>query len=185
MFSVMEVYPGMEAYGVDVGAPCLRYAHARAEAMGKRVHFSQQNAEQLDFPDNSFDLVTTSFFYHEISVQSGRKIAKEALRVLKPGGLMINQEMMPVAVAKDPYYDFTTDTWNEFYNNEPFVGAFRRQDLRKVFTDAGFKAANYIEVRMPNWGTWPDEVFRACALGEGVPPEVTNGQAWFSFGAWK
>ena len=39
-----------------VGAPLLRYAHARAEMLGRKVHYSQQNAESLDFADGSFDL---------------------------------------------------------------------------------------------------------------------------------
>ena len=33
----------------------LRYGHARAEAMGATIHFSQQNAECTDFADGSFD----------------------------------------------------------------------------------------------------------------------------------
>ncbi|MSO65979.1 MAG: class I SAM-dependent methyltransferase [Alphaproteobacteria bacterium] len=185
MFSIMDVYPGMGVCGVDVGAPLLRYAHARAEATGRKVHFSQQNAEVLDFPDNSFDLVTTSFFFHEISIKSSKKILKQVQRVLKPGGLMINQEMMPSAVADSPYYDFVTDTWNQFYNNEPFVGAFRHQDLRQLFVDAGFAAKNYLQFRAPNYGTWPDRLFAACLRDEETPPKVTNGQAWFTFGAWK
>lgn len=61
MFSIMDAFPAAETFAVDVAAPALRYAHARAQALGKTVHFSQQNAERLDFPDNSFDLVTTSF----------------------------------------------------------------------------------------------------------------------------
>ncbi|MDA0369006.1 MAG: class I SAM-dependent methyltransferase [Proteobacteria bacterium] len=185
LFSVMDVYPDAQTYAVDVGAPVLRYAHARAEAMGKTVHFSQQNAETLDFDDATFDLITTSFFFHEISVPSARKILREAYRVLKPGGLMINQEMPPSSFVKDPYYDFATDTWNELFNNEPHVRNFRQQDLPKLFAEAGFAKKNYVEISVPNYGTWPDALFEACVRGDAVPPEVENGQAWYSFGAWK
>jgi len=184
MFSVMDVYPGMESHGIDVGAPCLRYAHALAEATGRKVHFSQQNAEALDFPDNTFDLVTSSFFFHEISVKSSAKILAEAYRVLKPGGLMINQELPPVSLVSGPYEDFVLD-WDAYYNNEPFYYQFRHQDLQKKFVDAGFKAKNYVQFRVPNYGTWSDDLFAACVRGDAVPPEVSNGQAWFSFGAWK
>ncbi|MSO65873.1 MAG: class I SAM-dependent methyltransferase [Alphaproteobacteria bacterium] len=184
MFSFMDIYPGMETHGIDVGAPCLRYAHAVAEADGRKVHFSQQNAEHLDFPDGSFDVVTSSFFFHEISLASSRKILKEAYRVLKPGGLMINQELPPVDLVSGPYEDFVVD-WDAYYNNEPYYWQFRHQDLRQRFVEASFKAKNYIQFRVPNYGTWPNEVFKACVLGHKTPPEVSNGQAWFSFGAWK
>lgn len=184
LFSVMDVFPQAETYAIDVGAPMLRYGHARSEATGRKVHFSQQNAEKLDFPDNHFDLVTSSFFFHEISVKSSKKILKEVFRVLKPGGLMINQELPPASLVPDPYDDFIVD-WDAYYNNEPFYYAFRHQDLTKLFVEAGFRKDKYIQFRVPNYGTWPDGVFEACVRGEAVPPEVQNGQAWFSFGAWK
>ena len=184
LLSMMDVFPEAEAHAIDVGAPMLRYGHARAEAMGKKVHFSQQNAETLDFPDNHFDLVTSSFFFHEISVKSSKKILQEVYRVLKPGGLMINQELPPASLVPNPYDDFVVD-WDAYYNNEPFYYAFRHQDLTKLFVDSGFKKDKYLQFKAPNYGTWPDGLFEACVRGEAVPPEVSNGQAWFSFGAWK
>jgi SAM-dependent methyltransferase len=60
----LEVFPDAEGYGVDVGAPLLRYAHARAESLNMRVHYSQQDAQSLDFPDEAFDIVCSSFFLH-------------------------------------------------------------------------------------------------------------------------
>ncbi|WP_457825662.1 methyltransferase domain-containing protein, partial [Staphylococcus aureus] len=39
-----DAWPEAEVHAIDVGAPVLRYAHARAESLGKTVHFSQQNA---------------------------------------------------------------------------------------------------------------------------------------------
>ena len=58
----VDAYPEAEIFAIDVGAPVLRYAHARAEALGKRVHFSQQNAEQTNFEEGSFDLIVSHIF---------------------------------------------------------------------------------------------------------------------------
>ncbi|MBM3504486.1 MAG: methyltransferase domain-containing protein [Alphaproteobacteria bacterium] len=184
MFKVIEVYPGMDNHAIDVGAPVLRYAHARAEATGVRVHFRQQNAETLDYPDNSFDFVTSSFFFHEISVKSSKAILKEVFRVLKPGGLMINQELIPVSLVTGPYEDFVID-WDAYYNNEPYYYQFRHQDLRTLFAEAGFKPKNYLQFRIPMYGTCPDATFAAAVRGEPVPPSGAHGPRWFSFGAWK
>ena len=90
LFPYHDVYPDAELYGVDVAAPCLRYAHARAAARGIKVNFSQQNAETLTFADDTFDLVVSSFFFHELSVAATKRVLAECKRVLKPGGLMIH-----------------------------------------------------------------------------------------------
>jgi ubiquinone/menaquinone biosynthesis C-methylase UbiE len=182
-FPYVDVFPDAEVYGVDVGAPLLRYAHARAEASGRKVHFSQQNAEALDFPDESFDFVTSSFFLHEIPLKSTRAVFKECLRVLKPGGLMLHFELPP-ASAVDPYTDFYLD-WDTHNNNEPSYAQFRAQKPEALVREAGFAPENYLQKQIYNGGTWPDETFIACARGEITAPIIPNGGSWFTFGAWK
>ena len=61
-------YPDAEIHAIDVSAPLLRYAHARAESLGAAVHFSQQNAERTNFPDGHFDwmYVDASHFYDDV-----------------------------------------------------------------------------------------------------------------------
>ena len=77
-----------------MSAPCLRNGHARAVAMGKAVRFSQQNAEELQFPDNSFDLVVSHALLHETSHKAIRRIFRETHRVLRPGGVMAHLDSM-------------------------------------------------------------------------------------------
>jgi ubiquinone/menaquinone biosynthesis C-methylase UbiE len=182
-FPYVDVFPEAEVHGVDVGAPVLRYAHARAEASGRKVHFSQQNAETLDFPDNSFDLVTSSFFLHEIPLKVTRAVFKECLRVLKPGGLMLHFELPPASEV-DPYYDFYLD-WDVHNNNEPSYGTFRAQKPQALVTGAGFAPEKYLQKQIYNWGAFPEATFAACARGEIDAPIIANGGSWFTFGAWK
>jgi ubiquinone/menaquinone biosynthesis C-methylase UbiE len=182
-FPYVDVFPDADVHGIDVAAPLLRYAHARAAAAGKAVHFSQQNAEKLDFPDASVDLVTSSFFLHEIPVQATRQIFRECHRVLKPGGLMIHFELPPRSDV-DPYLDFYLD-WDAHYNNEPYYSSFRRQSLTDLCVEAGFDRNRYVQQQIFNWGTVPEAEFDACARGEIKAPIVLNGGSWFTFGAWK
>ena len=63
-----------EIIGVDVGAPVLRYAHARAEAFGLPIHFSQQNGEETNFPDGFFDVVCSHIIMHETSTRAAPRI---------------------------------------------------------------------------------------------------------------
>jgi ubiquinone/menaquinone biosynthesis C-methylase UbiE len=179
----LEVFPSCEAYGIDVCAPLLRYAHARAESLGAAVHYSQQDAQHTDFPDATFDIVCSSFFLHEHSIGVTRRVFKEARRILKPGGVMVHMELPPDS-ATDPYYSFYLN-WDAYYNNEPHYAAFRALDLRKEVLRAGFKARQFFQIRIPNHGTVSDAQFAAVARGEQAAPAHGNGASWFIFGAVK
>src|SRR5205807_7337786 len=81
----VDAYPEAEVHAIDVAAPMLRYAHARAEALGRRVHFSQQNAESTNFRDESFDLIVSHILLHETSAKAVRNIVRECHRLLRKG----------------------------------------------------------------------------------------------------
>lgn len=179
----LEAYPGAVGHGVDVGAPLLRFAHARSRALGLDVHYSQQDARQLDFPDGSMDLVVSSFFLHEQSRATNRQVLREAHRVLAPGGIMVHMELPPAA-AVDPYYNFYLD-WDAYYNNEPHYAGFRQLDPIEECVRAGFTREDCFARRIPNRGTVPDEEFRDSALGLRPAPAHGNGASWFIFGATK
>ncbi len=179
----LQVFQGAEGYGVDVGAPMLRFAHARARALGLPVHYSQQDARSLNFPDGFFDLVVSSFFLHEQSLATTRTVLREAHRVLRPGGMMVHMELPPAAEV-DPYYNFYLD-WDAYYNNEPHYAGFRQLDLRAECARAGFPEFGWFARRIPNFSTVPDEDFRASALGAIPAPAHGNGASWFIFGSTK
>ncbi len=60
-------------------------ANAKAEGVGN-TEFRQGDALKLDFPDESFDAVTSNYVYHNILGHDRQKILLETLRVLKKGG---------------------------------------------------------------------------------------------------
>ena len=131
-------YPNSKVIGVDVALPCLRYAHARANALGVEAHFSQQNVEKTSYDPDSFDLVTSTLLLHETSHDAVPKIIRECFRLLKPGGWMIHLDVYPFHKTEDdPLYDFLKD-WEVTNNNENFSGALRNMNMRKIIEDAGF-----------------------------------------------
>lgn len=179
----LDVFPACEGYGVDVSAPLLRFAHAHARSLGYNVHYSQQNARQLDFPDAHFDLVVSSFFLHEQSAATNRAALREAYRVLRRGGIMVHMELPPSSAA-DPYYNFFLD-WDAYYNNEPHYAGFRGMSPQALCGGAGFAASQCFATRIANWGTVSEAEFAAVALGQQAPPAHGNGASWFVFGAIK
>ncbi len=133
-----EMYPEAEIWGIDVAAPVLRYAHARAKSFGYDINFAQMNAEETSFEDGYFDLIVSHILLHETSGKAMPRIFEEAHRILKPGGLMIHEDLPPFD-KMDEFSQFILDneTW---YNNEPFWGAMRELDQVQLSIDAGFPA---------------------------------------------
>lgn len=131
-----EMFPDAEVWGIDVGAPVIRYAHARAQALGLDINFAQMNAEETTFDDGYFDLVVSHILLHETSGKAMPRIFRECERLLAPGGLMIHADLPPFELM-DPMTQFILDneTW---YNNEPFWGAMRDMDQIELAEDAGF-----------------------------------------------
>jgi ubiquinone/menaquinone biosynthesis C-methylase UbiE len=181
-------FPEAEVHGIDVAAPCLRYGHARAQAQGRAIHFHQMNAEQLDFPDASFDVVFSSMFLHEVPRKGIEKIFAEARRVLKPGGLMLHMELPPNSQLS-PYDAFYLD-WDSFYNNEPFYKPFRDLKPEELCRRAGFDPRKYVQFVIPSVGwygeqVWSEAVERQDDVDSDKTGRLTDGVRWYCFGAWK
>lgn len=175
-------FPGIELYGIDIAAPSLRYGHAKVEQQGVKIHLSQQNAENVDFEDESFDLVVSSFFFHEIAVPATKRILKEAHRVLKPGGIMVNVELPPHKSC-EPFLNFMFD-WDTHHNNEPNYRNFRSQDPTQLMTGAGFPEAETFETTIPEVATFGEERYQKYLAGEIEAPLHGRG-GWFVFGSRK
>jgi SAM-dependent methyltransferase len=133
-----RAFPDAEVYATDVAAPCVRYAHARAEALGIPVHFSQQNGEQTDFEDGFFDVVCSHIIMHETSTRAAPRIFGETYRILKTGGTMLHMDN-PRLGELSPIDAFLAE-WEVTNNNENFGGYYRAADLGALGRQGGWPA---------------------------------------------
>jgi 2-polyprenyl-3-methyl-5-hydroxy-6-metoxy-1,4-benzoquinol methylase len=129
-----RAFPKADLHAIDVGAPVLRYGHARAEALGVAVHFSQQNAERTDFEAGSFDLVVSHIMLHETSKSAIRNVMAECHRLLRPGGLMLHLE---IPRGRTPLEKFMHN-WESYNNNETFSRFMTEIDLAGIAVQGGF-----------------------------------------------
>jgi SAM-dependent methyltransferase len=147
MLKFIDTYPDAEVHGIDVGAPVLRYGHARMKGLGRVAHFHQMNGEATTFPDGHFDIVYSTILMHETARTALRNIFAESYRTLAPGGIMIHAEF-PQYEGLDAFTQFMLD-WDTYNNNEPFWGAMHDTDLEALATSVGFDRSNVRTVYVP------------------------------------
>ena len=174
-----QAWPDAEVHGIDVAAPMLRYAHARAESLGAKIHYSQQNAEKMDFEDASFDLIVSHILLHETSEKAIRHVISECHRLLRPGGLMIHAETPPYKNL-EPFDAFMLD-WDTRNNNEPFWGRSHDIDYVELSARAGFDPETVFEVMAPS--AYQIAQARRSKVFQGG--DFGGGGLWFLYGAEK
>jgi ubiquinone/menaquinone biosynthesis C-methylase UbiE len=180
-----RTYPAAEVIGIDVAAPCLRYAHARAQSLGVTAHFKQRDARTTGFDGGSFDLIFSSMFLHELPLKDIHAVFAEAKRLLRPGGLMLHYELPPNG-AMPPYDGFYLD-WDSFYNAEPWYKTYRDQNPAELCAAAGFAADSYFQAVVPSIGWYGEAAVREASAAEVADDHVgrlADGVRWFAYGAW-
>jgi len=134
-----QAFPDAEIVAIDVAAPVLRYAHARARSLGvSNITFRQANAEQLEDADGCYDLIITSMFLHETSSKALPKVINETHRLLANGGKVVHLEQ-PQYTDEMPLFEQFMRDWDTYNNNEPFWGCMHDINLFDVMEKAGFE----------------------------------------------
>lgn len=104
---VAQHYPQAEVIGMDYWGKNWDYsikmctANTLVAGVEKQVSFRQGSASALPFEDASFDLIISNLVFHEVQDVKDKRISiQEALRVLKPGGIFVLQDLFLLT----PYY---------------------------------------------------------------------------------
>jgi cyclopropane fatty-acyl-phospholipid synthase-like methyltransferase len=93
-------YPKAQITGIDYWGGQWEYSknscekNAQIAGVAERTSFQKASAAKLPFPDGSFDVTMSNFVFHEVQdAKDKREVVKEALRVLKRGGLFVFQDL--------------------------------------------------------------------------------------------
>lgn len=94
---------GIDRWGAEYASFSKKLCedNAKAEGVAERTDFAQGDALKLDFPDGTFDAVTSNYVYHNIPSRDRQAILLETLRVLKKGGTFAIHDLF----SKDKYGD--------------------------------------------------------------------------------
>ncbi len=71
--------------------------NAKIERVADKTTFIKADALKLPFADNSFDVITSNYCYHNIMTKNRQAVLLESLRVLKKGGQFIIHDIFTKA----------------------------------------------------------------------------------------
>lgn len=160
-----ELYPQAQVIGVDYAASMLKYGHKLAEARGRKVHYVQAHAEHTGLADASADLVVAIWLFHELPRKARAAVVREALRLLKPGGVFAIMESPPFKALRESYSPlsgFLLDSTGRRMS-DPYIPEFFANDRVAMFAEGGF--VNVRDEPLPNeltgWGSGESYFFGA------------------------
>lgn len=128
--------PNVYVTGVDFWGGSWEYSkltcerNAAIEGVGDRVSFQRASASRLPFDDESFDVAVSNLCFHEVRVtKDKRDVIKEALRVIRKGGVFAFQDLFQIKVTYGEIEDLLEKvrSWGiihvEFVNtrDSPFI----------------------------------------------------------------
>lgn len=120
--------------GIDIDEPAIE--HARKKFQKANLSFQVGDALNLEFPDNSFEVVICSQVYEH--VPNPQKMLDELFRVLVPGGVCYfaaGNRLM----------------WNEPHYNLPLLSVVPRP-VANFYVRLAKKAGDYHELHYTYWG---------------------------------
>ena len=86
---------GIDRWGVEYASYSRKLCERNAQAEGvDNAVFQKGDARHLDFPDETFDAVTSNYVYHNITGADKQALLRETLRVLKKGGAFAIHDLM-------------------------------------------------------------------------------------------
>ncbi len=147
---IVRQNPDGKNIGIDLSPDMLRKAKMRLKKAGVyNYELREGNALQLDFEDNSFDLVVNNFMVDLMPLDAFDTIASELFRVTKPGGRVVITT-----------FSFGTKSIHKFWlwiakRMPDLLTGCRPVSYKKHLIKAGFTIEKNMEVSQ---NTFPSEV---------------------------
>jgi ubiquinone/menaquinone biosynthesis C-methylase UbiE len=130
---VRLTWPALKLTGIDLSESYLDEARRHLSGL-RRATLLAGNAETLPLADQSQDIVTSMFLFHELPPEARRRAAAEMARVLKPGGLMVLVDSLQM--GDRPGWDGLLESFPIRFH-EPYFESYATENLDTLFSGAG------------------------------------------------
>lgn len=102
-------YPeGSKVTGIDFSAAMLERAKQRRDKLGTAVDLHEMNVMELDFADDSFDGIISTFLFCVLDAEDQQPALEELRRVCSPGGTI---RILEYAISEKPFQRFMMKLW--------------------------------------------------------------------------
>lgn len=86
--ALKEKFPQAEIHGLDGDAKILGIARRKASENGAEINFTEAFSTALPYPNEYFDAIISSLFFHHLTPENKLKTLVEIRRVLKSSGTL-------------------------------------------------------------------------------------------------
>jgi ubiquinone/menaquinone biosynthesis C-methylase UbiE len=150
---IVEANPSGRNEGIDLTDAMLARAEARARKIGSgNFRLSVGDAYDLEFADDSFDVVVNNYMFDLLPEQDFARVLSEFKRVLRPGGRLVIVNM----TTGERWYN---GIWSLIYSVNPAVLG----GCRGVSLVAHLQAAHFTDIEREylSQATFPSEIILA------------------------
>jgi ubiquinone/menaquinone biosynthesis C-methylase UbiE len=130
---VKDTWPRLNTTALDLSPAYLAEAR-KALKPWRDVTFLEANAETIPLADESQDIVTAIYLFHELPPKIRAVVAKEIARVLKPGGLFVFMDS--IQPGDTPGFEALTEFFPQAFH-EPYYESYLTWNVGEAFGSAG------------------------------------------------
>lgn len=94
--------------GIDLSPSMLGRARSRKARLGTAVELFEMNVLEMDFPDDSFDSIVSTFLFCVLDNQHQQAALEQLRRVCRPDGTI---HILEYAISKNPWRAFIMKLW--------------------------------------------------------------------------
>jgi ubiquinone/menaquinone biosynthesis C-methylase UbiE len=132
-----ERFPSAKAVGLDLSPYFLAVAAQKEEQLSRQnpIRWVHANGEATGLPSDSFDVVSLAYVCHECPARAIIGLAKEAFRLLRPGGTIALTDNSPKSKVLQ---ELSPVLFTLMKSTEPFLDEYYMLDLEEALSQAGF-----------------------------------------------
>ena len=102
--------------------------NARLEGVANRITFQKGDAAKMEFETETFDAAVSNFVFHEVrTAKDKRDVVKEALRVVKKGGVFSFQDMFSQKALYGDMDEFVRELKAEGVSEVHYIGNLEKK----------------------------------------------------------
>ena len=140
---LVMVKPAVEWMVRAIKKQGIKVNNAATQCALKSTTFLKANAEDTKLPDESFDLVTVMYAFHEAPRLGRERIIREAGRLLQKGGVLA---IIDISTDYEPS--------ESMLKGEPYVLEYQKNIHRQLSNVKGFRRSSYKTLVPGHVGMW-------------------------------